>query len=295
MQGRSQERLGEEKSLSLYFREIRPFEVLSLSEEVELFQRLKDPDTTDFEREKIKEKIILANQRFVVHIAKKIYRPSSALSLGDFISEGNLGLHEALHRYDETKGFRFISYAVWWIYQAMYKLLQEKSFIRKPHYYKEKEKKLLQKRKDKELEFKDSPFTLESTKEYYELEKEIQNLESDNQILYPVSLSESIISEKNPSSRTREDVLPCPQKNPEEMCIEKDLVHNIYCLIEEKIPTLRGQRILKKYYGIGELGEMSMKGIAESENITRDKVRQILKQGMGYLKKEVGDLGRERV
>jgi len=111
----------DEDSISLYLKEISNYPLLSSEEEVSLARAYKDGDR------KAIEKIVLSNLRFVVSIAKKYQNLGVALS--DLINEGNIGLIRAAHKFDETKGVRFITYAVWWIKQAIIQYLSEQSRV----------------------------------------------------------------------------------------------------------------------------------------------------------------------
>ena len=111
----------ESESLDKYFNEIGKVELISADEEVELSRRIKEGDQVAL------EKLTKANLRFVVSVAKQYQ--NQGLSLSDLISEGNLGLIKAAQRFDETRGFKFISYAVWWIRQSILQALAEHSRI----------------------------------------------------------------------------------------------------------------------------------------------------------------------
>src|ERR687889_351923 len=111
----------ESQSLDKYLQEIGKVDLLTPDEEVELAKRIKEGDQNAF------EKLIKANLRFVVSVAKQYQ--NQGLSLPDLINEGNLGLIKAAQRFDETRGFKFISYAVWWIRQSILQALAEQSRI----------------------------------------------------------------------------------------------------------------------------------------------------------------------
>ena len=108
----------------LYWRDIKDAEPLSREEEVALFKRAKAGD------EEARQALVRANLRFVVRVAREYHE--SGLSLIELISEGNLGLLEAVQRFDETRGFKFITYAVWWIRQAILRALAEHGKIARP-------------------------------------------------------------------------------------------------------------------------------------------------------------------
>src|SRR5690349_23040662 len=111
----------ESQSLDKYLQEIGKVDVLTPDEEVELAKRIKEGDQI------VLEKLTKANLRFVVSVATQYQ--NQGLSLGDLINEGNLGLIKAARRFDETRGFKFISYAVWWIRQSILQALAEQSRI----------------------------------------------------------------------------------------------------------------------------------------------------------------------
>src|SRR4026209_2407194 len=111
----------EAQSLDKYLQEIARIELLDPSEEVELAKKIRHGN--EKERQKSIEKLVKANLRFVVSVSKQYQ--NQGLSLGDLINEGNVGLIKAASRFDETRGFKFISYAVWWIRQTILKALTE--------------------------------------------------------------------------------------------------------------------------------------------------------------------------
>ena len=111
----------ESQSLDRYLQEIGKVDLLSANEEVDLAKKIKKGDQIAL------EKLVKSNLRFVVSVAKQYQ--NQGLSLGDLINEGNLGLIKAANRFDETRGFKFISYAVWWIRQSILQALAEQSRI----------------------------------------------------------------------------------------------------------------------------------------------------------------------
>ncbi|NTV46957.1 MAG: sigma-70 family RNA polymerase sigma factor, partial [Chlorobiales bacterium] len=123
----------ESQSLDRYLQEIGKFDLLTAQEEIELTRKIKKGDGKPVDSKEYKqgrralEKLIKANLRFVVSVAKQYQ--NQGLSLGDLINEGNLGLIKAAKRFDETRGFKFISYAVWWIRQSILQALAEQSRI----------------------------------------------------------------------------------------------------------------------------------------------------------------------
>src|SRR5512145_2922895 len=115
----------ESQSIDKYLQEIGKVELLDVEEEIDLAKKIKYGDDKD--KQKALEKLTKANLRFVVSVAKQYQ--NQGLSLGDLINEGNLGLIKAAQRFDETRGFKFISYAVWWIRQSILQALAEQSRI----------------------------------------------------------------------------------------------------------------------------------------------------------------------
>src|SRR2546422_677880 len=115
----------ESQSIDKYLQEIGKVELLDVEEEIDLARRIKFG--SDKEKQKSLEKLTKANLRFVVSVAKQYQ--NQGLSLGDLINEGNLGLIKAAKRFDETRGFKFISYAVWWIRQSILQALADQSRI----------------------------------------------------------------------------------------------------------------------------------------------------------------------
>ena len=120
----TQRKFGVLSATDLYWRDIKDAEPLSREKEVEFFQRAKAGD------EKARQALVSANLRFVVSVARD--HKDYGLSLIELISEGNIGLMEAVKRFDETRGFKFITYAVWWIRQAILKALAERGKIARP-------------------------------------------------------------------------------------------------------------------------------------------------------------------
>lgn len=262
----------DEQSLQAYFREIAQVDLLEREEEVRIARRMRKGCA------KSRELLIRANLRFVVSVAKR-YR-NQGLSLADLIHEGNLGLIEAARRFDETRGNRFISYAVWWIRQSILKALAEKArLIRLPVSRTGTVQRIL-----KETERLRQVFGREPT---------------SGEVADAVALSESEIRETlNLSSICRS--LDVPEGNGEgENCLQ-DYLEDTFTpapdedLIEGRmnrdvgnaIQSLSGREadVLRSYFGFNPKGGETLEQIGKRMNLSRERVRQIKEQAIGRLR-----------
>jgi RNA polymerase primary sigma factor len=251
------------KILNNYFRDIKKNKLLTPEQEVELAIRIKDGD------ESAVEELVRANLRFVITIAKD-YK-DNGVGLADLISEGNYGLVKAAKRFDHTKGFRFISYAVWWIKQSILQYLNEHSrTIRLP------------------VNILTKIYQLKKELDDYDLET--QNIDSDDFELlnkYPTvgSLNHIIGEDQQEISHYLRD--DDPNKSYEEMR-EEDV--NIKEDIKEFLDTLeeREREILIYYYGLSDSGEtMTLETIGDIYGLTKERVRQIKGKAIKKLRANV--------
>ena len=235
----------ESASLDKYLQEIGREDLVSPEEEVELAQRIRKGD------QKALEKLTRANLRFVVSVAKQYQ--NQGLSLPDLINEGNLGLIKAAEKFDETRGFKFISYAVWWIRQSILQALAEQSrIVRLP---------------------------LNQVGSLNKINKALSKFEQEHE-RQPSSeeLSEMIEGEDN----NLLDVLP----NDDSPSADKSLVNeSLNVEIERALSTLssREREIIKSFFGIGSQ-EMTLEEIGERFGLTRERVRQIKEKAIRRLK-----------
>ena len=260
----------ESASLDKYLQEIGREELVTPDEEVELAQRIRKGD------QEALEKLTRANLRFVVSVAKQYQ--NQGLSLPDLINEGNLGLIKAAEKFDETRGFKFISYAVWWIRQSILQALAEQSrIVRLP---------------------------LNQVGSLNKINKALTRFEQENERQHTnEELSEMIDVPKDKISDTLRvgsrhvsvdapfvegednsllDVLP----NDDSPSADKGLVNeSLNTEIERALSTLtdREREIVKSFFGIG-CQEMTLEEIGERFGLTRERVRQIKEKAIRRLK-----------
>ncbi len=268
----------ETASLEKYFQEIAKVDLITADMEVELTQRIKTGDQVVLER------LTKANLRFVVSVAKQYQ--NQGLALPDLINEGNLGLIKAAKRFDETRGFKFISYAVWWIRQSILQAMAEQSrMVRLPLNKIGSINKINKMYAFLEQENERAP-TVEEISEklkmpLYEVKKSIKNSERH------VSLDAPLIESENFNLY---DVLNISKfQNPD----KKLLYESLKTEIKRALQTLKPIEadVVKLYYGLGDLPEMTLEDIGKTYHLTRERVRQIKEKSIRRLR----NLNRSRV
>ncbi len=253
----------ESKTLEKYLQEIDKFELISPEEEVKLAIRIKQGD------QKALDKLTKANLRFVVSVAKQYQ--NQGLSLPDLINEGNLGLIKAAQRFDETRGFKFISYAVWWIRQSILQALAEQSRIVRLPLNKVGLTNRIQKAFSQlEQEFEREP----SAEELAEiLEMDIEEVSST------LGISARHVSMDTPLSEGEDNTLIDVLENPNAERAETNIEHkeSLKQEIDRSLKTLteRQKEVICFFFGIGVDHPMSLEDIGEKFNLTRERVRQI--------------------
>jgi RNA polymerase primary sigma factor len=258
-------------SLDQYLREISQYPLITRREEVELAIKIKDGCRVSL------DKLVRSNLRFVVSVAKKYQ--NQGVSLADLINEGNLGLIRAAHKFDETRGIKFISYAVWWIRQAILQALAEQSrIVRVPlnragtlHRIGRRSSALLQ-------ELGREP-TVEEIAEGMDISRE--------EVAKTMSISQNHLSLDAPLTPGEDnkllDYLPDHQSpGPDEQAFERALSESI----EEMLTDLkeREARILRLYFGLENKEPMTLEQIGQMMGITRERVRQIKEKALARLR-----------
>ena len=261
----------ESQSLEKYLQEIGKVDLISADEEVTLAQRIQNGDEIAL------EKLTKANLRFVVSVAKQYQ--NQGLSLPDLINEGNLGLIKAAKRFDETRGFKFISYAVWWIRQSILQALAEQSRIVR-------------------LPLNKIGSINKINKTYASLEQKYEREPSADEIANVLEISANDVRESQRNSGRHismdaplvdgEDsnlydvIMSGESPNPDDSLINDSLRTEI----ERSLTTLteREADVIRLYFGLGSKHAMTLEEIGEKFDLTRERVRQIKEKGIRRLK-----------
>ena len=259
------------QSLDNYFREIGKVELLSPEEEVVLAKRIKQNDR------KALEKLVTANLRFVVSVAKSYQ--NRGLSLEDLISEGNLGLMRAAYRFDETRGFKFISYAVWWIRQAILQAIAEKTrLIRLPL-----------NRVGILTKIKKTYSRLEQENERSPTYEEMADaLEADpDEISYTIEKGKCSVSidsslDSNINSRLIDLIESQDEPKPDSEVLSQSLTEEVNIILDTL--TNREAKLLKLYFGLDGEKSHTLEEIGAVFKLTRERIRQIKEKALGKLR-----------
>jgi len=261
-----------ERSLDWYLQEIGEVKLLSPEEEVELARRIKKGDQEALER------LTKANLRFVVSVAKQYQ--NQGLPLCDLINEGNLGLIKAAKRFDETKGFKFISYAVWWIRQAILQALAEQSrIVRLPLNKVGELHRIGRTLSGLEQEFGREPSA-------GEIAAELDM--SPNEVINALKVSGKHLSLDAPLNRDEDgnrllDVLENHyQPPPDEALMEDSLKKEIKRVLSTL--TEREAEVISLYFGINQERSYTLEEIGERFGLTRERVRQIKEKAIKRLR-----------
>ncbi|TJY32490.1 sigma-70 family RNA polymerase sigma factor [Pontimicrobium aquaticum] len=261
----------ESKSLDKYLQDISKIELITADEEVELAQKIHAGD------QEALDKLTTANLRFVVSVSKQYQ--NQGLSLPDLINEGNAGLVKAAKRFDETRGFKFISYAVWWIRQAILQALAEQSRIVR-----------LPLNKIGSINKINKAYShLEQTHERAPSAEEIANsLElSVSSVKQSMKISGRHVSMDSPLKEGETSTLYDVVKSEESPKPDADLMRNSLTIeINRALDTLSEKEavVLRHYYGIDQKQPMSLQEIGDSFGLTRERVRQIKEKGIRRLR-----------
>ncbi len=260
----------ESPSLDKYLQEIGKEELISVEEEVELAQRIRKGD------QEALEKLIKANLRFVVSVAKQYQ--NQGLSLPDLINEGNLGLVKAAEKFDETRGFKFISYAVWWIRQSILQALAEQSrIVRLPLNQVGSLNKINKAMAKFEQENERTPSSDELAKEL-ELPRE--------KIADTLRVAGRHVSVDAPFADGEDNSLLDVLVNSDSPNADRGLLNeSLATEVDRALETLtdRERDIIKYFFGIGA-SEMTLEEIGEKFDLTRERVRQIKEKAIRRLR-----------
>ena len=262
----------ESQSLEKYLQEIGKVELITPEEEVKLATLIKQGCQKSLDR------LTKANLRFVVSVAKQYQ--NQGLSLPDLINEGNLGLIKAAQRFDETRGFKFISYAVWWIRQSILQSLAEQSrIVRLPL-----NKVGLTNRIQKAFSLLEQQFEREPT-----AEELAEALDMDlDEVKATLSINSRHVSMDSPLSEGEESTLIDVLENNNADKTDGQLVHNesLKLEIDRSLKTLteRQKEVICFFFGIGVDHPMSLEDIGERFSLTRERVRQIKDKAITKLK-----------
>lgn len=262
----------ESQSLEKYLQEIGKVDLITPDEEVNLALRIRHGD------QKALDRLVKSNLRFVVSVAKQYQ--NQGLSLPDLINEGNLGLIKAALRFDETRGFKFISYAVWWIRQSIMQALAEQSRIVR-------------------LPLNKVGLTNRISKAYQQLEQEYEREPTAEEVasLLEVSLDEISatmgigtrhVSMDTPLSEGEDGTLLDTMENPNAEKTDLRLEHyeSLQTEVQRSLQTLtdRQKAVVCYFFGIGIDHPWSLEDIGEKFHLTRERVRQIKDKAINKLK-----------
>ena len=259
-------------SFEKYLSDISKNEMISVEEEVRLARRIREGD------EEALKKLVSANLRFVVSVAKQYQ--NQGLPIADLISEGNLGLIKAAKRFDESRGFKFISYAVWWIRQSILEALSEKSRVIR-------------------IPLNQVGVLSKINRTYSRLEQELDRPPTDEEIAIELDLTEEKVREN--ITQTRNSVsLDSPMGNDQENSSMLEVLQNNHTPktdsevmmdslridIERTLNSLdpKSRDIIKLYFGIGYSYPRSMEEIGHKYQLTKERVRQIKEKSIRKIK-----------
>jgi RNA polymerase primary sigma factor len=261
----------ESPSLEKYLQEISRVEMISAEEEAQLARLIRKGDQQALNR------LTTANLRFVVSVAKQYQH--QGMSLPDLINEGNMGLIRAAKRFDETKGFRFISYAVWWIRQCILQALADQSrIVRVPLNKVGVRNKVARAAQEFEQQFEREP-SVEELSEILSMDLE--------EVATTLTLSNRHVSLDSPLSEDGEttmvDILENNEAVPTDQQTDSESMTYEIELVLKSLPE-KQQKVLRCLYGIGMDTPMGMEDIGSQFNLTRERVRQIRDKALTTLR-----------
>jgi len=259
------------QSLDRYLQEIGEVSLLTPDEEIDLAKRIKEDDPIAL------EKLTKANLRFVVSVAKQYQ--NQGLSLGDLINEGNLGLIKAAKRFDETRGFKFISYAVWWIRQSILQALAEQSrVVRLPLNRVGALNKIGKAFSNLEQAFEREPSSNEIAEELKMTSYEV----SDTLKISGKHLSLDAPFNQGDDNRLLDVIENEKQPPPDDVLLDESLQIEV----GRALTTLsdRESEVIRLYFGLGREHPLTLEEIGERFSLTRERVRQIKEKAIRRLR-----------
>jgi RNA polymerase primary sigma factor len=263
----------ETASLDKYLQEIGRVDLITAEEEVRLAQLIREGDKVALER------LTKANLRFVVSVAKQYQ--NQGLSLPDLINEGNLGLIKAAERFDEKRGFKFISYAVWWIRQSILQALAEQArIVRLPLNKIGTINKINRAYSELEQRFERPPSAEELAEKLECSISDVRNSMKNNN--RHVSMDAPLVADDQSSSSMYDilpnDALPGPEKNLVLESLQMDIERSLSTL------TSREGDVVRLYFGLNGKSALTLEEIGERFELTRERVRQIKEKAIRRLK-----------
>jgi len=267
--------LNGDDSVTKYFKEVRKSKVITPEQEVELAKKIKDGDNSAI------DELVFANLKFVISIAKEYQ--GQGLSLSDLINEGNYGLIKAAHRFDHMRGFRFISYAVWWIKQSIIQSLNDNArIIRLPS-------NVINKLSTLKKEIEKFKFENEREPVYGDILVDSKDGETFTEMDLPSckSLNETV----NEDGSELYELIGSPVDSNGDNFYEVDEV--VKCELEKtlSILSIRERAIIDYYYGLNSKYEpMTLEAIGEKFSLTKERIRQIKERAIRKLRFNSSDL-----
>jgi RNA polymerase primary sigma factor len=266
----------QDDSINRYFHDINKYSLLSAEEEVELTVRIRQGDVLALER------LVTSNLRFVVSVAKQYQ--NKGISFPDLINEGNLGLVTAAHKYDETRGFKFISYAVWWIRQGIIQAISQQSrIVRLPLNKIASINKISKVLPQLEQEFQREPTDAEIAQLIDVSEEEVSttNRIKKYQLSFDAPLSTSGDDDMNLYDVIHANNIPQPDTN----LIHESLRQEINMALTKL--TERESNIIQMTYGLNNTPPLSLFEISHELGISTERVRQIRQHGIVKLRRNL--------
>ena len=261
----------EEGSLDQYLRDISAYPLISREEEAELARRIRVSD------QEALDKLVRSNLRFVVSVAKKYQ--NQGVSLSDLINEGNLGLIRAAHKFDETKGIKFISYAVWWIRQAILQALAEQSRIVRVPLNRAGTLHRIGRRANALLQELGREATHAEIAEGMDItEEEVAKTMSISQVHLSLDAPLTPGEDNRLLDYLADTINPTPDEQTFEKALTDAIVDSLASLKE------REAKILRLYFGLDEAEPMTLEEIGTLLGITRERVRQIKEKALSRLR-----------